>query len=544
MSSQQIHKLELEFVSINDPVKYVDYISTLKGIDEIDELIGILVPYESEKESDYNIEILIQHIRTDNNEKIARARIILEDQSIENQENVLDAVWFPEFFFSDIGSEKIAPLDERSWKKDYNNIGLEPRKTSGSRHDQANKWGVYRLLKFLNHSGIKNKVLEKYGNDLSNNDLFFKKLINKELEDDNWKTQTLSNKKLEKIKKLEYKIALIDDQAEYGWTEAFKYLFKNSKIYSFISAKDFEKEKENWNKFDIVFLDLRLEGDQETNNILLSGNKLLKKIKTKNPELPVIISTASNKYNNLLDSINYGAHDYWVKESYELGLKCEYNIENSNKLLDSINKCIVWNNEKRPIIEELTRLENKITQHWQQKGVKKRKAFIISQLHNSFSSFLGENQEKTRMESIYIAAYSILNEIMEEYYIIELDPEDRSIELIKYNDGIETEIFAKKYRDPNHNYKLNDDIFPLFGLEQNKTYQNIDRFKILYIGYKNKPNSFNPMKTQFNLLKKYRNNSTLIHGNYDDSADSRTISYKDILKLLSFINRLISIEDI
>jgi CheY-like chemotaxis protein len=397
----------------------------------------------------------------------------------------------------------------------------------------------------LNHSGIKNKTLEKYGNDLSNNDLFFKKLINKELEDDNWKTQTLSNKKLEKIKKLEYKIALIDDQAEYGWTEAFKYLFKNSKIYSFISAKDFEKEKDNWNKFDIVLLDLRLEGDQETNNLLLSGNKLLKKIKTKNPELPVIISTASNKYNNLLDSINYGAHDYWVKETYELGVMFEDNIENSNKLLDSIYKCVLWNNEKRPIIEKLIQLENKIIQHWQQKGVIKRKTFIISQLHNSFSSILGENQEKIRMESIYITAYSILNEIMGDYYITELDSDDLTIQLIKYDNGFdESVLFAKQYRAQQYQYKLENDISALFNIKKNSSYPNIDRFKIPYIGYKNKPNLFNQLKNEFESLKKYRNNSTLIHGNYDDSTDSRTISYKDILKLLSFINRLISIEDI
>ena len=541
MKFQNIYKINLKYDDKSDPRrKTVNYISTLKVLNDYDEINGLIVPYESDICSNYNIEKIIQHIRTDSNEKIARARIILEDQSIENQEHVLDAVWFPEFFFSDLGSEKIEPLDDRSWEKDYNNIGLEPRKISGSRHDQANKWGVYRLLKFLNYYGIKNKDFEKYGNDLSNNDLFFKKLINKELEDDNWKAPPLSNKKLQKIKKLDYQIALIDDQADYGWTEAFTYLFKNSQVCTFTSVRDFEKEKVNWNQFDIVFLDLRLEGDQESNNSLLSGNKLLKKIKLKSPEVPVIISTASNKYNNLLDSIIYGDHDYWVKETYELGVMFDDNIENSNKLLNSIDKCILWNNEKRPIIENLIQLENKIMQHWQQKGVKKRKAFIISQLHNSFSSILGENQEKTRMESIYITAFSILNEIMEDYYITELDSDDRTIQLIKYYNGIDDSVlFAKQYRTRQFQYKLEDDIATLFKIKKNTSLANIDRFKIPYIGYKNNPHSFNKLKNRLQSLKRYRNNSTLIHGNYDDSNNSRTISYKDIIKLLSFINGLI-----
>jgi len=541
MKFQNIYKINLKYDDKSDPRrKAVDYISTLKILNNYGEIDGVIIPYKSDISSNYNIENIIQHIRTDSNEKIARARIILEDQSIENQEHVLDAVWFPEFFFSDIGSEKIEPLDERSWIKDYNNIGLEPRKISGSRHDQANKWGVYRLLKFLNHFGITNKAFEKYGKDLSNNDLFFKKLINKELEDDKWKTLNVDNKKLEKIKKLDYQIALIDDQAKYGWTVAFKYLFKNSQVCTFTSVKDFEDEKDKWNKFDIIFLDLRLDGEQEKNKSLLSGNQLLEKIKIKSPEVPVIISTASNKYNNLLDSIYYGAHDYWVKETYELGVMFDDNIENSNKLLNSIDKCILWNNEKRPIIQNLIQLENKIMQHWQQKGVIKRKAFIISQLHNSFSSILGENQKNTRMESIYITAYSILNEIMEDYYITELDSNDRTIRLIKYNNGFdESVLFAKQKVDGQYQYKLEDDISDLFNINKNSSFPNIDRFKIPYIGYKNNPRSFDQLKNQLISLKKYRNNSTLIHGNYDDSADSRTISYKDIIKLLSFINRLI-----
>ena len=538
MKFQNIYKINLKYDDKSDPRrKTVDYISTLKVLNDYDEINGLIVPYESDISSNYNIEKIIQHIRTDSNEKIARARIILEDQSIENQEHVLDAVWFPEFFFSDIGSEKIEPLDERSWKKDYDHIGTEPRKISGSRHDQANKWGVYRLLKFLNHFGITNKAFEKYGSDLSNNDLFFKKLINKELEDNKWKNQNADNKKLGKINKLNYQIGLIDDQAKYGWTEIFKYLFKNSQVFTFTSVKDFEDVKEEWNKFDIIILDLRLDGDRETS--LLSGNQLLEKIKIKSPEVPVIISTASNKYNNLLDSIYYGAHDYWVKETYELGVMFDDNIENSNKLLDSIDKCILWNKEKRPIIERLIQLENKIIQHWSQRGVIKRKTFIISQLHNSFSSILGENQQQTRMESIYITAYSILNEIMRDYYIIELDSDDRSIELIKYDDGFDTEIFAKKRPPPDYGYKLHDDIFSLFSKKVNKKLQNIDKYKILYIGYKKDPKSLNSLTNEFMRLKKYRNNSTLVHGNYDDSTDSRTISHKDIIKLLSFINRLI-----
>ena len=151
-------ELEIKYIDNDAPRKKVDYIQTIEELNNYNEITGIIIPEKTDELSNYNYEKMIDQIRTDPDKKIARLPIYLVD------DEVLDEV-----------------LDEEEWKIKYNNIGVVPRKTSGSRHDQANKWGVYRLLKFLNEFSGPNEEVVKYKKELSNFDLFYKKKINEEL---------------------------------------------------------------------------------------------------------------------------------------------------------------------------------------------------------------------------------------------------------------------------------------------------------------------------------------------------------------------------
>jgi len=131
------------------------------------------------------------------------------------------------------------------------------------------------------------------------------------------------------------RIGIIDDEINKGWLAFYEYVFKKSQAQS-IPFNDFRKDErreelikriQSWllesfkstEPIDLFIIDLRLHDDdfseQDFDN--LSGVQVIKFIKSKNPGIQIVVSTASNKVWNFQKCLEYGVSYYSIKESPE-----------------------------------------------------------------------------------------------------------------------------------------------------------------------------------------------------------------------------------
>lgn len=204
-------------------------------------------------------------------------------------------------------------------------------------HQVANEWGVFRLARF---AGIElNHQLPA--------DLYFKYKL------------AFSDAAIEPEMKLamgqlnyDCNAILIDDNADIGWSELLKNLIEKWIVYPGRNChlqpiKTFEEayKIEDYSKFDIVFLDLRLKPEEDKPNTNLpiekfSGFKLLQKIKTLNKGIQVIILTASNKAWNMAKLLKEGADGYYIKESPEYNFSDAFSQQNYTEFKKTIERCL------------------------------------------------------------------------------------------------------------------------------------------------------------------------------------------------------------
>lgn len=145
----------------------------------------------------------------------------------------------------------------------------------------------------------------------------------------------VAKNQLETLRKLisenECTIYCIDDQGEDGWYNLYQKLCFIKPNIRFKSLENNILKKEDYiqeirkkitsSKPDVVLLDLRLKGDEENQTPIhdISGYKVLKKLHQKFPALPIIISSATNKSDNLTKLKNAGAFALWSKPRIEQG---------------------------------------------------------------------------------------------------------------------------------------------------------------------------------------------------------------------------------
>jgi len=215
------------------------------------------------------------------------------------------------------------------------NLIIENQRDMG--HQLANEWGVFRLAKF---AGIQLNI------DLPR-DLYFKYKYA------HYETNIIPEPKSNiGLINLNNNCLLIDDNAEKGWSELLlqimqKRILSIGKKCNFESIQSFEiaYNKSDYEKYDVIFLDLRLKPEEDKPNSVLpieefSGYKLLKKIKTINQGIQVIILTASNKAWNMKRLLDEGADGYYIKESPEFDFPDSFSKENYEGLKEDIEKCL------------------------------------------------------------------------------------------------------------------------------------------------------------------------------------------------------------
>lgn len=229
-------------------------------------------------------------------------------------------------------AEILKPITEDSLVKSYKNVLSSDSTIRDISHSFANEYGLELMCRA--HQGVTNQILNisvdnegKLKSLMAKAEFLYDYEKNKNLRDE---SKLLRNKLIKHIKTNASKILCIDDQGTDNWFSFYSNLLDdhNNNIFKgFTPKEDFDRVKKqiitcikNFNP-DVVLLDLRLYGDKEEGKRIqdISGYQVLKKIKEKYPALPIVITSATNKSDNLTALLKAKAFGLWTKPRIEQG---------------------------------------------------------------------------------------------------------------------------------------------------------------------------------------------------------------------------------
>jgi CheY-like chemotaxis protein len=162
------------------------------------------------------------------------------------------------------------------------------------------------------------------------------------------------------------KVLLIDDEANNGWKEVIEEVLFSGEYIDVAEDIASAKEQLNSTKYDLIILDLRFgEHDHQRSDLLdFGGYKILSlEIRSSFDKLnfptPVLLFTASNKVWNIMEMIEAGADDYYVKEHPNTAYDLDFSRKNYLRLKgDKTHEGII--NDLLKIGEKRTKILNKI----------------------------------------------------------------------------------------------------------------------------------------------------------------------------------------
>lgn len=248
--------------------------------------------------------------------------------------------------------EFFKPLAIESYNEKFlSKVVVRPPAELG-RHSLANLWGAGVLYR-LTHEG--DACPDDFGFlSIVNKVLYLKYVLatTRDIQSLVFKNRIVRFAGIERINASGKRILFLDDSAKAGWADALRAFFANADAFEIIDKKVScfdgydEEEKElilNGN-FDLVLLDLRLDGNEEedvVNPDAFSGMDVLRSIKEANRGTQVIIFTASNKawnFKTLMDSSN-GANGYFIKESPESRFTSRFSVANLKSFKREVENC-------------------------------------------------------------------------------------------------------------------------------------------------------------------------------------------------------------
>jgi len=265
--------------------------------------------------------------------------LFTEGISVNTYENIIDAI------------DIVEPLDAKQYKTRFLDIiKVLPNSTEGN-HSLANQWGADALGRFFFGNETSNQMIEKArlsmyfryvrASALKIQDI--EKLVNGEI------IAPYTDIKVPPINAKGKKVLLIDDEADKGWSDVLSKLLVgatfdtiNERVKDYNPLSDSNKDKIENGDYDLIFLDLRMNGTEEEDNVRpeeFSGMKILKAIKNHNKGTQVIMLTASNKAWNMKALLDAGADGYYIKESPEYAFSLTYSQSNAEGLCKSIERC-------------------------------------------------------------------------------------------------------------------------------------------------------------------------------------------------------------
>lgn len=247
--------------------------------------------------------------------------------------------------------ELIEPLTAKDYRPFFLDlIKVKPNSTEGL-HSIANQWGADVLSRIVLGTETDNALIKQ-----ARQSLYFKYVLDLTLSEDAILSLSIGESTSEETEKLTTinatgkKILLIDDEADKGWSDVLKQMLNGSSFKTikeqaadFSSLSEEAQNEIKYGNYDLIFLDLRMNGAQEEGKVRpedFSGMKILKSIKELNKGTQVIMFTASNKAWNMKALTDAGADGYYIKESPEYAFPFKYSISNTKSFCNNIKKCL------------------------------------------------------------------------------------------------------------------------------------------------------------------------------------------------------------
>jgi CheY-like chemotaxis protein len=259
--------------------------------------------------------------------------------AFDQPENVNDAI------------EAMHPLSPEEYRTEFLDIiKILPNAKEGT-HSLANQWGADVLSRITIGNETNNELIKKARLSLYFRYVRALSLKTKDIEailnDSETQEETICSKLIDATGK---NILLIDDEADKGWDDVLRKMLPNSEfktikeeVPNYENFSDDAKKTIESGKYDLIFLDLRMNGVAEEETLRpndFSGMKILNNIKKLNKGNQVIMFTASNKAWNMKALLDAGADGYYIKESPEYAFPTTYSISNANEFVKTINRCL------------------------------------------------------------------------------------------------------------------------------------------------------------------------------------------------------------
>lgn len=241
-----------------------------------------------------------------------------------------------EFSFDKIADfiKNVRQQDPLNFDKFLEFIRIDPPANYQSHHSIANDWALARYFSmFEKENG--NEMYNCLGHKISKLDytktLHFK-YVESKVERQKFKKKNFYTPQFNNVSGLT--IGIIEDEADKGWGDFYQFLFEKSdakvEIFQFYKEErkaDLINRLKKWidehnsskSPIDIYVVDLRLHDEdfEEKKSENITGNQIIKYIKSINKGTQVIVSTASNKVWNFQKNIEVGVTSFIVKESPE-----------------------------------------------------------------------------------------------------------------------------------------------------------------------------------------------------------------------------------
>lgn len=339
--------------------------------------------------------------------------------------------------------DAVLPLEAERYEDDFlDYVSVNPGPGIG-RHSLANQWGASVLDRLLNNGKPSdNEILNTAAKSL-----YFKYVLVQTLNVADY----LSGKEQPRYAMLNRtkihangkRILLIDDEADKGWEYVLKRMIVTNegdfdvikrKVASFDAFTKEEKKQIKEGNYDLIFLDLRMNGVAEENIYKpddFSGMKILKQIKKDSQGTQVIMFTASNKAWNLKALLDAGADGYYIKESPEYKFSNNFSIANYDALRENVQNCL-----KRSYLRDIdTRMKN--IRRLFNINITDLKKSILNQLDVSY-----ELLKDGHFAFAYISLYQTIELINDEY----LDRDDKGVWYIVETNEVAKSWITKNFR--------------------------------------------------------------------------------------------------
>lgn len=430
--------------------------------------------------------------------------------------------------------ELMEPLSPVEYKAKFlDMIKILPNATEG-RHSIANQWGADVLYRIVVGNETNNELIKKARRSLYFRYVWALSLGISDIEDIIHEGEiTSAPVSFKKIDATGKKILLIDDEADRGWFDVLCKMLPGSTVVpikeqvpDYNSFSDYAKSEIESGKYDLIFLDLRMNGVAEEDTLSpndFSGMKILKAIKEQNKGNQVIMFTASNKAWNMKALLDAGADGYYIKESPEYTFPTSYSESNAHELCTSISQCLE-NGYLRNVYSKVRQIKQLIRNS---NSYGDRTTEILGGIDIAYDLLSKSSCLKEYRGYAYLQLFLAIEEYAKNPQLFDLTDSG----LYLYNDEIRYRLFKEKERNGK------DSFYPSVLKMKNGHYMlEQDKYKSRFL-------ETNLLISALLIFKFGKANSsayhwTNIYGLRNDLAHSKMekdISYNDFNQILDFM---------